>query len=38
MQMARPVARLMAAELGRGDDWTAAQTEEFCALAKQYTV
>ncbi len=38
MQMARPVARLMAAELGRDDTWAAAQTQEFCALAKQYTV
>jgi glycerol-3-phosphate dehydrogenase len=38
MQMARPVARLMGVELGRGDDWIAAQTQEFCALAKQYTV
>lgn len=38
MQMARPVARLMAAELGRDDAWIAAQTQEFCALAKQYTV
>ena len=38
MQMARPVARLMAIELGRDDAWIAAQTQEFCALAKQYTV
>jgi glycerol-3-phosphate dehydrogenase len=38
MQMARPVARLMAAELGRNEAWVAAQTQEFCELAKQYTV
>jgi len=38
MQMARPVARLMAVELGRDDAWIAAQTQEFCTLAKQYTV
>jgi glycerol-3-phosphate dehydrogenase len=38
MQMARPVARLMATELGRDDAWIAAQTLEFCTLAKQYTV
>jgi glycerol-3-phosphate dehydrogenase len=38
MQMARPVARLMAAELGRDEAWCAAQTQEFCELAKQYTV
>jgi glycerol-3-phosphate dehydrogenase len=38
MQMARPVARLIALELGHDDAWIAAQTQEFCALAKQYTV
>jgi glycerol-3-phosphate dehydrogenase len=38
MQMARPVARLMALELGRDESWIAAQTQEFCTLAKQYTV
>jgi glycerol-3-phosphate dehydrogenase len=38
MQMARPVARLMARELGRDDAWMATQTQQFCALAKQYTV
>ena len=38
MQMARPVARLMALELGRDDAWIASQTQEFCTLAKQYTV
>jgi glycerol-3-phosphate dehydrogenase len=38
MQMARPVARLMAGELGRDEAWIAAQTNEFCELAKQYMV
>lgn len=38
MQMARPVARLLAGELGRDDAWIAAQTKEFCELAKQYMV
>jgi glycerol-3-phosphate dehydrogenase len=38
MQMARPVARLMAGELGRDEAWIAAQTKEFCELAKQYMV
>lgn len=38
MQMARPVARLLAKELGRDDAWIASQVQDFCALAKQYTV
>jgi glycerol-3-phosphate dehydrogenase len=38
MQMARPVARLMAGELGRDEAWIAAQTKEFCELSKQYMV
>jgi glycerol-3-phosphate dehydrogenase len=38
MQMARPVARLMAGELGRDEAWIAAQMKEFCELAKQYMV
>ncbi len=38
MQMARPVARLLAQELDRDDAWIAAQTKEFCELAKQYMV
>ena len=38
MQMARPVARLMAEELGLDQAWIAAQTKEFCVLAKQYAV
>lgn len=38
VQMARPVARLMAEELGRDQAWIAAQTREFCELAKQYMV
>jgi glycerol-3-phosphate dehydrogenase len=38
MQMARPVARLMAQELGRDEAWIATQVKEFCELAKQYTV
>ena len=38
MQMARPVARLLARELNRDDAWIAAQTKEFCELAKQYMV
>jgi glycerol-3-phosphate dehydrogenase len=36
--MARPVARLLAAELGRDEAWAAAQVKEFCALAEQYRV
>lgn len=38
MQMARPVARLMAAELDLDEAWMVAQVKEFCELAKQYTV
>jgi glycerol-3-phosphate dehydrogenase len=38
VQMAQPVARLLAGELDRDDAWIAAQTEEFCELAKQYMV
>jgi glycerol-3-phosphate dehydrogenase len=38
MQMARPVARLLAKELNRDDAWIAAQTKEFCELSKQYMV
>jgi len=36
--MAEPVARLLAAELGRDEAWIAAQVKEFCILAKQYRV
>jgi glycerol-3-phosphate dehydrogenase len=36
--MAEPVAKLLAAELGRDDDWVAAQVAEFRALAQQYRV
>jgi glycerol-3-phosphate dehydrogenase len=38
MEMAEPVARLLAAELGRDKAWVKAQVKEFCALAKQYRV
>jgi glycerol-3-phosphate dehydrogenase len=38
MAMAEPVARLLAAELGRDEAWIAAQVEEFHALAEQYRV
>jgi glycerol-3-phosphate dehydrogenase len=38
MEMAEPVAQLLAAELGREDPWAAAQVAEFRALAKQYMV
>jgi glycerol-3-phosphate dehydrogenase len=38
MQMARPVGRLLARELNRDEEWIAAQTKEFCELAKQYMV
>jgi glycerol-3-phosphate dehydrogenase len=38
MQMTRPVARLLARELDRDDAWIAAQTKDFCELAKQYMV
>ncbi len=35
-EAAEPTARLMAAELGRHDDWVRAQTTEFLALAAGY--
>ena len=38
MAMAEPVARLLAAELGRDEAWIAAQVNEFCTLAEQYRV
>jgi glycerol-3-phosphate dehydrogenase len=38
MQMARPVARLMATQLQRDEAWMIAQVKEFCELARQYTV
>ena len=36
--MAEPVAKLLAAELGRDESWAAAQVAEFSALAQQYRV
>ncbi|MGA7109431.1 MAG: glycerol-3-phosphate dehydrogenase/oxidase [Terracidiphilus sp.] len=36
--MARPVASLLAAELGRDENWAAAQITAFRALAEQYKV
>jgi glycerol-3-phosphate dehydrogenase len=36
--MAEPVAKLLAAELGRDEAWAAAQVEEFTQLAQQYRV
>ena len=36
--MAEPVARLLAAELGRDETWIAAQVKEFQTLAQQYRV
>jgi len=38
MAMAEPVAKVLAAELGRDEAWVAAQVKEFCALAEQYRV
>ena len=38
IDMAGPVARLLAAELGRDDVWIAAQVKEFSELAQQYRV
>ena len=38
MAMAPAVARFMAAELRRGDDWVESQVTEFRALAEQYRV
>ncbi|MGB6726965.1 MAG: glycerol-3-phosphate dehydrogenase/oxidase [Terracidiphilus sp.] len=37
-QMAEPAARLMAAELNRGEDWIATEVARFQALAEQYQV
>lgn len=36
--MAEPVAKLLAAELGRDEAWAASQVKEFRALAEQYRV
>ena len=36
MAMARRVAQLMAAELGRDDAWQRRQVEDFCTLARNY--
>jgi glycerol-3-phosphate dehydrogenase len=36
--MAEPVARLLAQELGRDEDWMGRQVKEFCGLAEQYRV
>jgi glycerol-3-phosphate dehydrogenase len=38
MDMAEPVARLLAGELGRDEVWVAAQVKEFYALAQHYRV
>jgi glycerol-3-phosphate dehydrogenase len=38
VEMAEPVARLLAAELGRDETWAAEEVAEFRALAKQYMV
>jgi glycerol-3-phosphate dehydrogenase len=38
MQMAEPVARLLARELGHDNAWIATQLQDFSSLAKQYTV
>lgn len=38
IEMAEPVARLLAQELGRDDAWIAAQTADFRTLAAQYKV
>lgn len=38
MQMAKPVAELMAGELGYDEAWMASQVEKFRELAKQYMV
>jgi glycerol-3-phosphate dehydrogenase len=38
MAMAEPVARIMAAELGRDEAWIEAQVKEFCGLAEGYRV
>ena len=36
--MAEPVAKLLAAELGRNEAWIADQVREFRELAEQYLV
>jgi len=38
MAMAPMAARLLARELGRGDEWVTNQVEEFRILAEQYRV
>ena len=38
IQMAEPVARLLAHEFGLDETWVSAQLQDFEALAKQYTV
>jgi len=38
IEMAEPVARLLAAELRRDEAWVAAQVKDFVELAKQYRV
>jgi hypothetical protein len=38
MAMAPAAARLLAVELGRGQDWVDAQVNEFLTLAEQYRV
>jgi glycerol-3-phosphate dehydrogenase len=38
MAIGPKVARLMAAELGRDEQWIAGQVERFTALAGQYTL
>jgi glycerol-3-phosphate dehydrogenase len=38
MQMAEPVAKLMARELSRDEAWVEAQVKQFRELARQYTV
>jgi glycerol-3-phosphate dehydrogenase len=38
IQIAQPVAGLLAGELGRDETWIGSQVREFCELAKQYMV
>ena len=38
MEMAEPVASLLAAELGRDEEWVSKQVREFSALAARYQV
>jgi glycerol-3-phosphate dehydrogenase len=38
ISMADPVAKILAAELGRDEAWVAAQVDEFVTLAEQYRV